>query len=497
MNIPGIVPTALATANTPSVVTADACNQQSPMAFGIVLDAAGQADTSPADAGQAPAAGNNDADDNSGVLDSVAASILLLFSGFEFPANTISPAMESTVNDMRKDGTMPAADSSPVAAGSVADAIVQTAVSKQYNIIASSSPEFVGGRAAGPVGHVAKPYADALAADAPVDAVSSDALASIAALISTGNTAPLDAAIPATPPDTDKAVTANAVVSERNSNVLTGAMPSGWHIVSKEESVPDTELSNPVNAAEAGTLRTGNPAAITGIDVRSIKVSSGVAEAVGSADMRHKAVPNNNVSEVSQMDAEAVATPGTEMIMSAGMPAEINETVGRLDLSAKPKNETGKDSSAQGNLTAINAYNMVRSMDSASGVSEPAESQNVRTSIVEQLQEPVTRAITRGADHIRLRLQPEGLGDLRVNIRIADGDVRLEIITDKILSRQILEQGLPELQSLMRDDGISLKSVRVEYGGGDDRETPRRRDEHPPYRQGHGKRRENFAGYFA
>lgn len=543
------------------------------MVFSNVLDAAGQADASPADAGQSPVAGKTDGDDKGGVADSVAASIILLFSGFEFPANTISPPRESTANDMQKGENIPVTDSSSVAASSVlanaaaanfvlansaagnsvADAAIKVADSKQLGAIPEIPQDFFSYKAASPVGHVEKPDSDAQTMNAPVDAVSSDAFASIAALVSTGNATPLNAAIPATQSDTDKAVTANAVVSGQSVN-MSGSIPSARKFsesasgelgavnlndinVRKEAAAINTETAtfqtegltvkgrsgdvntnagnsgistdwvspvNTVNAAEARNPKTDNPAVIAGVTVSSIKVASGVAEPAGSQGIRQKAVPKNNVSEVSAMEAEAVAVPETETTVSVGRAVDISETFGRLDLAVEPKNETGKDSAAQGNLTAINAYNTVRSMDSTSGVSESAasaelaESPDVRASIVEQLHEPVTRAINRGADHIRLHLQPEGLGDLRVSIRMVNGGVRLDIVTDKILSRQILEQGLPELKSYMRDDGISIKSMNVEYGGADEHETPRRRDdEHPPYRHNHGRRRENFAGYFA
>jgi flagellar hook-length control protein FliK len=244
----------------------------------------------------------------------------------------------------------------------------------------------------------------------------------------------------------------------------------------------------------------------TGIPVAHV-MPDGVSSERGRASTQNVARQKHGEikyeGEAPEMRTEAIfADTESEALLHADM-AKGNSMEGIINRVGLPeKHESAQSAISPGNVSAISAYETVRTMDHAFGIAESAESPDVRANVVAQLQEPVTRAINRGADNIRMRLQPEGLGELRVNIRMVDGGVRLEIITDKILSRQILEQGLPELQSLMREDGISLKNVRVEYGGADgggDRETPRRRDEHPPYRHnnGNGKRRENFAGYFA
>jgi len=92
--------------------------------------------------------------------------------------------------------------------------------------------------------------------------------------------------------------------------------------------------------------------------------------------------------------------------------------------------------------------------------------QDVSTKIIEQVREPLVQAVKKGVDHIQLRLKPDGLGELRIDLRIHGGKLNMQIITDNVTTRHLLEFGLPELKGQLAGSGISVGNTNVEHNEG-------------------------------
>lgn len=71
-----------------------------------------------------------------------------------------------------------------------------------------------------------------------------------------------------------------------------------------------------------------------------------------------------------------------------------------------------------------------------------------------------------GAHSARLKLYPEHLGELKVDIRIDDGTAEVRFSTTTPQAREAIEGSLPRLRELFADQGIQLTRVHVDAGAG-------------------------------
>lgn len=71
-----------------------------------------------------------------------------------------------------------------------------------------------------------------------------------------------------------------------------------------------------------------------------------------------------------------------------------------------------------------------------------------------------------GAHSARLKLHPEHLGELNVEINIEDGNAQVWFGTTSSQARDAIEGSLPRLRELFADQGIQLTRTQVDAGGG-------------------------------
>jgi hypothetical protein len=71
-----------------------------------------------------------------------------------------------------------------------------------------------------------------------------------------------------------------------------------------------------------------------------------------------------------------------------------------------------------------------------------------------------------GAHTARLKLYPEHLGELKVDIRIDDGSAEVWFGTTTPQAREAIEGSLPRLRELFADQGIQLTRAQIDAGGG-------------------------------
>jgi len=117
--------------------------------------------------------------------------------------------------------------------------------------------------------------------------------------------------------------------------------------------------------------------------------------------------------------------------------------------------------------------------------------------VVDQIQEPLAQAMKKGMDRVQIRLRPEGLGDLRIDLRVNQGRVHLQIHAGTLAARQMIEAGLGDLRHQLQGQDLHVGEVRVDHRStGEDRGFSEQRGQH------HGERRQErrpryFDEYFA
>jgi len=130
---------------------------------------------------------------------------------------------------------------------------------------------------------------------------------------------------------------------------------------------------------------------------------------------------------------------------------------------------------------------------------QPQPIHEVSTKIIEQVREPMIQALKKGVDHIQLRLKPDGLGELRIDLRVQSGRLNMQIITDNFTTRQALEFGLPDLKGQLSDSGISVGNTNIEYddGKGGDKNHEGQKDGQAHDKSNKKKENQSFREYFA
>lgn len=81
---------------------------------------------------------------------------------------------------------------------------------------------------------------------------------------------------------------------------------------------------------------------------------------------------------------------------------------------------------------------------------------------LEKISEQTHLLIEKGGGEMKVRLQPEGLGELHIKVAIHEGRVQVEMMADSDHSKKILEKGLADLKSNLASHKIEVGQVKVD-----------------------------------
>jgi flagellar hook-length control protein FliK len=70
--------------------------------------------------------------------------------------------------------------------------------------------------------------------------------------------------------------------------------------------------------------------------------------------------------------------------------------------------------------------------------------------------------IKNGGGEVKMKLQPEGLGEVHLKVNVQDGDVKVEMITTSDEARKVLEKGLQELKHSLASHKLNVETIKVE-----------------------------------
>lgn len=86
--------------------------------------------------------------------------------------------------------------------------------------------------------------------------------------------------------------------------------------------------------------------------------------------------------------------------------------------------------------------------------------------ILEQVIEKATLSINGGKREVSLRLEPETLGVVRIQMRLEEGVLSARLMAESHAVKEALEAGLPRLREALAQQGLSLEHLRVDVGDG-------------------------------
>jgi flagellar hook-length control protein FliK len=94
--------------------------------------------------------------------------------------------------------------------------------------------------------------------------------------------------------------------------------------------------------------------------------------------------------------------------------------------------------------------------------------------IIQQLSQRLVHASHIGAHTVKIRLKPEELGELQMDITVIDKSIKAVITVENYSVKEIIEANLGRLEDALKNHGFKIEQFTVDMRGGDmrDRFTP-------------------------
>lgn len=120
---------------------------------------------------------------------------------------------------------------------------------------------------------------------------------------------------------------------------------------------------------------------------------------------------------------------------------------------------------------AIPGTHQLFSVDAASAASLPTQQESARPgsagNIAGQVRDQLgTHEIKAGSEQLSIRLSPEHLGEIKVNFRLEDQRLKVEIVTENRFAKESLLQHADMLKDSLARQNISMDKFEVTTGGG-------------------------------
>jgi hypothetical protein len=135
-----------------------------------------------------------------------------------------------------------------------------------------------------------------------------------------------------------------------------------------------------------------------------------------------------------------------------------------VDVSGKADEPRGAKRVAAGKAPSGPAdFSSLRSFASGLHSKQPpvAAREFVPGHVIGQVGKQLSRGIVRGDRVITLRLEPPDLGTLRIEMDVKENIVKLGMVTNNHVSREILLSNVPELRDALAEQGLKLAGMNV------------------------------------
>ncbi|KAB0671646.1 hypothetical protein F6V30_03460 [Oryzomonas sagensis] len=221
------------------------------------------------------------------------------------------------------------------------------------------------------------------------------------------------------------------------------------------KAAPDVQLPNQAAAtADARTSREQTRmAADTGVVPEAGKKSAELGGETAQARVEREAV------------AKAVESASVDAAQSPG-----DAPTGGEFSNGGEKGAADQFTNGQFQTAAVHQQGKVEGASVASNIAAPLQNSGQRPVLSEQIMQQVkdrlaNHEIKTGTDQIVLKLSPENLGDLRVNMSMDGQRLKVEIVAENRMVRDTLLQNTDSLKESLARQNISMESFDVSTAG--------------------------------
>lgn len=224
------------------------------------------------------------------------------------------------------------------------------------------------------------------------------------------------------------------------------------------------------------TVRDDVSAAVASTSKSSFRAAYGPAGRVKQADVAAAAAGQN----VSSGDRQPVSgTQGNESATQTQPNQSVQAQSSRLDQNSQKSNDPGSKTqadtsnsgSAQINTPAMNTTTpnatFTQSLSSASqSLSRTAETPNLQQ-LAQGIVKQVTLMTLEGKKIVNVKLQPESLGSLTLQVVSDGGKISAQFSVRTADARAYLEASAPQMKQMLESNGVSLAHLSVNLSGGE------------------------------
>lgn len=137
--------------------------------------------------------------------------------------------------------------------------------------------------------------------------------------------------------------------------------------------------------------------------------------------------------------------------------------------SGNEKGAADQFTNGQFHTTAVHQQGKIEGASVASSVAAPVQNSGQRSELSEQIMQQVkdrlvNHEVKTGSDQIVLKLSPENLGELRVNMSMDGQRLKVEIVAENRMVRDALLQNTDSLKESLARQNISMESFDVTTG---------------------------------
>jgi hypothetical protein len=161
-----------------------------------------------------------------------------------------------------------------------------------------------------------------------------------------------------------------------------------------------------------------------------------------------------NQAGAGQVLAEAPAVKGSELPVRV-VPDLFKPQM--LDLSAKPTDTSGPVSAPSG----ISGFSLLSQPLDSTGVSQPLPGAQLAETIQQWLISSSATATALGKNQLTIKLYPENLGHLKIDISTVNGQINARFHVDSGAVKQLLDQHLDSFRQALNLQGLHVNKVEI------------------------------------
>lgn len=185
------------------------------------------------------------------------------------------------------------------------------------------------------------------------------------------------------------------------------------------------------------------------------------------SEMRGVSERNGSSQEVAVQEGtgSTQAAPAARVSVLTGYTAG-QEGSGDQEQKGHPEQKAQSTQNAAATLQALDTRAQASVESRLTGEAKPAQLKELHENILSQVKDGVVTHDGKGNGQLSIRLNPGELGELKIQVRMDDNRVRVEVQADNKMVKDLLMSNLDSLKESLTSKNFSMEGFDVSTGGG-------------------------------